>query len=146
MKLYTFSFQFLIKQSKKWPSLWNTCNCKCARPECGRLWVWYPSFDQTHDFGVCVSSYHFGVGINTVWLGQDNESNRKEMSTRGLQFRKLTLWIFSSMFLVWSVLLTFFSFLCCPIMCLYVLSFVLWCQLRFPHQNDVRFVFTSSCL
>ena len=25
------------------------------------------------------------------------------------------------------------SFLCCPIMCLYVLSFVLWCPLQFPH-------------
>ena len=31
-------------------------------------------------------------------------------------------------------------------MCLYVLSSVLWCPLRFPHKNDVRFVFTSSCL
>ena len=38
------------------------------------------------------------------------------------------------------------SFLCCTIMCLYVLSSVLWCPLRFPHKNDVRFVFTSSCL
>ena len=37
------------------------------------------------------------------------------------------------------------SFLCCPIMCLYVLSSVLWCPLRFPHKNDVRFVSTSSC-
>ena len=25
-----------------------------------------------------------------------------------------------------------FNFLCCPIMCLYVLSSVLWCPLRFP--------------
>jgi hypothetical protein len=31
-------------------------------------------------------------------------------------------------------------------MCLYVFSSVLWCPLRFPHKNDVRFVFTSSCL
>jgi len=23
---------------------------------------------------------------------------------------------------------------------------VLWCPLRFPHKNDVRFVFTTSCL
>jgi hypothetical protein len=30
-----------------------------------------------------------------------------------------------------------FSFLCCPIMCLYVLSSVLWYQLRFPYKNDV---------
>ena len=37
-----------------------------------------------------------------------------------------------------------FSFFvcCCSIMCLYVLSSVLW----FPHKNDVWFVFTSSCL
>ena len=39
-----------------------------------------------------------------------------------------------------------FSFLCCPIMCRYVLSSMMWCPLRFPHKNDVRFVFTSSCL
>ena len=39
-----------------------------------------------------------------------------------------------------------FSFLCCPIICLYVLSSVFWCPLRFPHKKDVRFVFTSSCL
>jgi hypothetical protein len=39
-----------------------------------------------------------------------------------------------------------FSFLCCPIMCRYVLSSVLWCPLRIPHKNDVRFVFTYSCL
>jgi hypothetical protein len=39
-----------------------------------------------------------------------------------------------------------FSFLCCPIMCRYFLSSVLWCPLRFPHENVVLFVFTSSCL
>ena len=38
------------------------------------------------------------------------------------------------------------SYLCSPIMCLYVLSSVLWCPLRFPHKNDVRFVFTSSAV
>ena len=39
-----------------------------------------------------------------------------------------------------------FSFLCSPIMCLHFLNSVLWCPLRFPHNNDVRFFFTSSCL
>jgi len=43
-----------------------------------------------------------------------------------------------------------FSFLlflfCCPIMCLYVLSSVLWYPLRFPHKNDALSVFISSCL
>ena len=31
-------------------------------------------------------------------------------------------------------------------MCLYVPSSELWCPLRIPHKNDVRFVFTSGCL
>jgi hypothetical protein len=33
-----------------------------------------------------------------------------------------------------------------PIMCLYVLSSVLWCPLRCPHKHQVRFAFTSNCL
>ena len=33
-----------------------------------------------------------------------------------------------------------FSFLCCPIMCIYVLCSLLWCPLRFPHKK----VFDSS--
>ena len=32
------------------------------------------------------------------------------------------------------------------VLCYVPLSFVLCCPLRFPHKNDVRFVFTSSCL
>ena len=39
-----------------------------------------------------------------------------------------------------------FSFLCCPITYLNVLSSVLWCPLPFPHTNDVRFVFIPSCM
>ena len=35
-----------------------------------------------------------------------------------------------------------FSVLCSPTMYLYVLGSVLW----FPHANDGRFIFTSSCL
>jgi hypothetical protein len=48
----------------------------------------------------------------------------------------------------WHVefVLLFFLVLCCAIMFLYVLSSMLWCPLRFPHKNDLRFVFTSSCL
>jgi hypothetical protein len=38
------------------------------------------------------------------------------------------------------------SFLYCPIMWLYVLIYALWCLLQFPHNSDVRFVFTSGCL
>ena len=37
-------------------------------------------------------------------------------------------------------------FLCCPIMCLYLLSSVLWCPLRFPHKNHVRFVLSPVVL
>jgi hypothetical protein len=37
-------------------------------------------------------------------------------------------------------------FLCCPIMCFYVLSSVLWYLLQFPYKNDFQFVFTSSSL
>jgi hypothetical protein len=36
-----------------------------------------------------------------------------------------------------------FSFLCCRIMYIYVLSSVLWCLLQFLPNNDVRFVFTQ---
>jgi hypothetical protein len=44
----------------------------------------------------------------------------------------------------WGPCCSYFLFcLCCTIMCLYVLSSVLWCPLRFSHENDVRFVFTS---
>ena len=38
-----------------------------------------------------------------------------------------------------------FSFLCCPIMCLYVLSSMLCCTLPFLHGNNVCILFTS-CL
>ena len=37
--------------------------------------------------------------------------------------------------------LPIFLFFCVVLLCVYVLS-----PLRFPHKNDARFVFTSSCL
>ena len=49
-------------------------------------------------------------------------------------------------FLGGVVLLIFLVFLHCPILCLYVLSSMLWCPLRFPHKYDAQFVFTSRCL
>jgi hypothetical protein len=45
-----------------------------------------------------------------------------------------------------SMLLIFFSFLCCPIMCIDLLGSLLWCSFRLPQKNDARFIFTSSCL
>jgi hypothetical protein len=55
---------------------------------------------------------------------------------------------FTPFSLVGSVLLIFFVcfLLCCPIMCLYVLSSMLYCTLQFSHKNYVQFVFISSCL
>ena len=44
-----------------------------------------------------------------------------------------------------NVLLCCFVYVC-YIKCIYVLSSVLWCPLRFPHKSDVWFVFTSSWL
>ena len=41
----------------------------------------------------------------------------------------------------WVSVAHIFSFVCCSIMCIFVLSSVLWCPLRFPHKNDVRFFF-----
>ena len=46
--------------------------------------------------------------------------------------------------MVGSVLMIFLVF-CVLLLCVYVLSSVLWCPLRFTHNNDVRFVFISSC-
>ena len=42
--------------------------------------------------------------------------------------------ISSPVFLVLVHVANFFSFLCCPIMCHYVLSSVLWCPIRCPHK------------
>ena len=54
---------------------------------------------------------------------------------------------FTPGFLVRSILLILkYAFVCCPFMCLYVLSSVLWCPLQFPHINDAQFVFVPSCL
>ena len=53
----------------------------------------------------------------------------------------------SKLFLSYLYYSIAFYFCCCPIMCLYVLDSALSCPLRFPHKNnDVLFVFTSSCL
>jgi hypothetical protein len=44
----------------------------------------------------------------------------------------------------WLCVANLFS---CLLMLLCVFTFrVLWCHLRFQHTNDIRFVFTSSCL
>jgi hypothetical protein len=42
--------------------------------------------------------------------------------------------------------LIFLVFLCCIIMCFYVLTSELWYPLRFPHKNDGQFVFTNTYL
>ena len=40
------------------------------------------------------------------------------------------LWVFG-----WVSVAHLFSCLCCPVVCVYVLSSVLWCPLRFPHKT-----------
>jgi len=44
----------------------------------------------------------------------------------------------------WDRIVHLFSLLCCPIICFYFLSSVLWCPLRISHKNYVGFFFTSS--
>ena len=63
------------------------------------------------------------IVIHTLW------SHRCSAFTKDLQVNKIRV-------------AHLFSVLCSPIMYLYVLGSVLW----FSHANDVRFVFTFSCL
>jgi hypothetical protein len=45
---------------------------------------------------------------------------------------------------VWFYIILVF---CVALLCVFtLLSSMLWCPLWFPHKNDVRFIFTSSCL
>ena len=55
---------------------------------------------------------------------------------------------FSHLVFWWGPCCSFsaFSLLCCPIICLYIHSSMLWYPLRCPQKYDVRFVFTSCCL
>lgn len=46
----------------------------------------------------------------------------------------------------WIRVVHLFTFVCCPIIRLYVRSSVLLCPLCFLHKNDFRVVFTSSYL
>ena len=58
---------------------------------------------------------------------------------------KLTLWEHLPFFRVVRVA-HLFSFMCCHIMCLNVLSSMLWYPLPFPRRDNVRFAFTASYL
>jgi hypothetical protein len=49
----------------------------------------------------------------------------------------LSIWVTRRVFFGRICVAHFASFLCCSIMCFYVLSSVLWCPLRFPYTNDV---------
>ena len=46
----------------------------------------------------------------------------------------------------WVRFADLFQFVLCSIMCLHVLSSVLWCPFTFPHNDDVPLIFTPSCL
>ena len=89
-----------------------------------------------------------------VWQSQNMHIRKDPCSKRNTEgnfksdyqwLKLITYWVHPR-FLRWSVLLIFFSFLCFPIMCRYLLSSKLWCPLQFPHKNVVQLVFTSSCL
>jgi hypothetical protein len=45
------------------------------------------------------------------------------------------VWVTMSLIYTYVCVVHLFSLLCCHIMCLYVLSSVLWCPLRFPHRK-----------
>ena len=51
------------------------------------------------------------------------------------------MYVDSSSQLLVGGLMSFFA-----IICLYVLSSLFWCPLRFPHKDDVRLILHSSCL
>ena len=64
---------------------------------------------------------------------------RKELLTLCEHLSSLLLFLWGSMVLIFLV----------SVLSYYVslrLTSVLWCPLRCPHKNDVRLVFTSSCL
>ena len=92
-----------------------------------------------------------------VWCSAQKQGthNIQSMTLNILSYCFAATWFFDGVHVVHP--LRFFScpimclyilsyVLLCPIMCLYILSSVLWCPFRFPHNNDVRFVFISSCL
>ena len=97
--------------------------------------------------------YYFRNRLNismTFYVMDENfyDSYTSAMESWGMQIRPCfpmnRVHEFTPSFLVRSMLLI--KRLCCPIMCFYILSSVLWCPLQFPNKNDVRFVSTSGCL
>jgi hypothetical protein len=82
------------------------------------------------------------LGMSLIHLG-----SRLHIVTRRVSYKKQELLTLceqlSSPLVFGGVHVAYiFRFLCCPIICLYVLSSVLGCPLRFTHKNDGRFVFT----
>jgi hypothetical protein len=73
-----------------------------------------------------------------MWPIKHTEKRCKQLNTWSFDSKSLSIEIcFVGGFRVADYL---FSFLCCHIMCLYVLSSVVWCPLRFPHKNYVRYL------
>jgi hypothetical protein len=105
--------------------------------------LYVPSVFCRRVHAICMSfvfAWYSGVQhVLTIWVTWWVSYKRQELLTLREYLSS------SSGFLARSVLLIILVFLCCPIMCLYVLSSALWCPLRFPHKNDDRFIFTSSC-
>jgi hypothetical protein len=97
-----------------------------------RQWIFY--FLRRSFLSSITSKTFTGLYSITVWVSykkQELLALREHLSSPFL------FW--------WGPCCSYCSFLYCPIMCIRVLSSVLWCPLRFQHKNDIRFVFTPSC-
>jgi hypothetical protein len=121
-----------------------------------RQWyiLWSVQFRQYENFWVLlwkllnIVQISYGTNRNLKFSYKLTNGCYGETSLNNHRFTHNVVWhifefLSSSPVFWWIRVADLFSFLCCPIMCL---SSVLWCPLRFPHINNVRFIFTSSCL
>jgi hypothetical protein len=86
---------------------------------------------MTANYPGLVSSSNMENKRHRVSKGQLKMDNPKKLATHGTIRRRKTKQN-------GCLFVHLLSVLCCPIMCLYVLSSMLWCPLQFPHENDVR--------
>ena len=102
----------------------------------------YPSIRRNPCTWWLTSLYHCQDYYRTwlhIWVPRRVSYKKQEMLTIREYLSSLSVYWWGP-----CCSLYFYSFLCCSIMCLHVLSSVLWCLLWFPYKNDVRFIFTSS--
>jgi hypothetical protein len=101
------------------------CSLMSAKPRCMlRQKPYCKTLDCTSPFAGLNSQLIALIYITVLWLIAQKNVNS------------------TTMHMIMVTIAHLFNF----VWCLYVLSSVLWCPLRFLHENDVRFVFASSCL